>query len=60
MEIIAQVRHKGLASGSIVVSEGTIESVAAQFEKMIGDIATITISPFSFNGRMIDIIIDYN
>ena len=59
MEIIAQIRHKGNPSSSLVVSYGTIESVAADFEKMIGDIAEITISSFSFKGHMIDIIVDY-
>ncbi len=60
LEVTAQIRHKGLPSNSYVVSEGTIESVYFGFIKMLGDIATITLSSFSFNGHNIDIIIDYN
>lgn len=60
MEVIAQIRHKGLSSNSYVVSEGTIESIYSHFVKMLGDIATISLSSFSFNGYNIDIIIDYN
>ena len=57
--VIAQIRHKGVANHSYMTSYGSVEDVFSRLQNLIGDIADITISSFSFNGHNIDIIIDY-
>ncbi len=61
MEVVAQILHKGLLNNSYIISEGkSVEAVADSYKESIGDIADITISPFSYKGHAIDMIIDYH